>query len=351
MLLMQAEAGVGDRRWAVRGGSRLSLFGLVVFWLCIAAGTGLVCAGVRATHLANAAATVALAIIPLVRAAWMWWRARGERYGIDLDSGELFGRWNRWSLARFRSVELRHSIDETEARRTWRKQGWSVVMLAGLDDPGVVVYESAHDFRAWRVAEKFARCLGLPMIDASGDSPMTRHSHELDVSLLDRLRKLETSPDPGAPPAGVQQSVDGGRLQVTTRVFSGSYLSIAMLAGAVIAAPLAVVWPWGFLVLPVVGAVGAIIAVPAGACRLEVDAERVFVAGPMFRGRRSIPIAAIEAVRLFGAGARTRVCFVSDRGIVSLPLRASDFVWLRARLFHWWTGGASEASSRSAIYR
>ena len=213
--------------------------------------------------------------------------------------------------------------------------------------PGVprelVLRQHRSELPARRDAETLARALGAPLEEHLGNRPIVRAPDALDARPV-------REPDPGEPPPGapVRLLPDAPAVELVTGTAAGRRFAAALALGSVAATGLAAgVWLWigleGGVPWPIFAAIGGVEVAFLAAVLPMAWSRRLVVAveggrvelregGPrLFRRPRSIPVDAIETLRLERAGPLGwELALVGDDRILRISgLSRGTATWLR----------------------
>ena len=215
-----------------------------------------------------------------------------------------------------------------------------------LERTRVPLVSTPDEHDAWRIAERMAKTMDVPMVDFCGNEPLERTPAQLDLSLADRLRSTETKPEPAGPaPSGMVVDIVPSRFHVQWSAPWNGFIAVFTIMGIAVLGAVwlgaTISWVVGLPVAVVfgLGGIGLVFAARGrGGNALEVEGDTlVHVTRFPWTRRVSMPLAQLEHVRQ-QTQPQAFVSLVSDAQLLRLPLEPEPGQWLVRALEHWLVG-------------
>ncbi len=230
--------------------------------------------------------------------------------------------------------------DEARAKMLEELARWQ----STLERTEVRVTATSDEHDAWRIGERLAKAMELPMVDFSGAEPIERTPQQLDLSLAERLRGADAVPEPVGP-APLGMTVDSATSRLVLRwTFSwdGALVFVFVVLAAAIGAGLwlgvTMSWIAGGPMIAMFSLFGVLMVLLGrgrGRNELEIsDGVLHHITHFPWTKRVSMPLAKLEHIRQ-QTEPQAFVSLVSDARLVRLLVDAERGRWLVHKLEHW----------------
>ncbi len=236
---------------------------------------------------------------------------------------------------------------DTQEHRALSAELATIQQAAPAGEP-VVFADHADELKMWRVAERVAKTLDVPIVDYCGDELVVRTPGELDVPLGERLARLGVhEPDEGPTPDGLCDRSSGERILVSWGwpVWGGA--AAMFVLGGAFAVLGYLIWEDMPEIRVAFGAVGvALVAFGlflADGRRKGVEVDRRsarFRSGAWVRRSRRIALEDLEMVRV-NKTLGSSLSLISDDRVLRCPMPSGDAAdWTRLRIVRYLVAGA-----------